>query len=62
MYSEYGRVCYTGRYELIVIWANGDKDIYAYKTEAQAERAEKGMIMANGNQIQWTGIRKQIVK
>jgi hypothetical protein len=45
-------------YELIVIWANGDKDIYSYDSIRKAVSAEAGMRMANGEQISWIGIRR----
>jgi hypothetical protein len=46
------------RYELVVIWATGEKDIFPYNSREEAERGENGMLMALGNQISWTGIRK----
>ena len=50
----------TGKWELVVVWSNGDKDIYEYDTEAQAEKAGRGMKMGNGNQIEWYGTRPQM--
>lgn len=45
-------------YELVVIWSNGDKSIYKYETKATAEHAEQNMLMANGNQITWSCVRR----
>ena len=47
-------------YELVVIWENGDKDVYEYENEELAIKAGDNMMMALGNQIQWFGIRKKI--
>ena len=48
------------RYELIVIWETGEKEVHKYSNREDAEEAEKGFRMAFGNQISWTGIRHQI--
>ena len=45
-------------WELVIIWDNGDKDIYEYNTEHEAENAAQGMRKAFGYQIQWAGIRR----
>ena len=47
-------------YELVIIWDNGDKDIYEYLTEKEAERGELGMRMAFGNQISWSCVRQKL--
>lgn len=44
-------------YELVIIWSNGDKDIYQYSTREEAEKAELGMRFALGNQIVWSCVR-----
>jgi hypothetical protein len=44
-------------YELVVIWETGEKNIYPYRTEADARTGERSMRMAFGNQIAWSGIR-----
>lgn len=46
-------------FELVVIWENGDKDIYPYETREAAEHGAENMRMALGNQIQWTGVRRK---
>lgn len=46
-------------YELVIIWDNGDKDVYEYSTLEEAEKAELGMRTAFGNQIEWTGINER---
>lgn len=47
------------RYELIVIWDNGDKDTYDYETLDAARQGEANMKMAFGHQIAWTGINER---
>lgn len=47
-------------YELIIVWDNGDKDIYTYNTQEEAERGADNMRMAFGNQVTWAGTRKAI--
>lgn len=49
-------------YELVIIWDdNRDKkdrtDIHTYPTELKAEKAELGMRMAFGNQIEFSCVR-----
>ena len=46
-------------YELVIIWSNGDKDIYTYPTQNEAENAELGMRTAFGNQISWSCTREK---
>ena len=45
-------------YELIIIWADGDKNVYPYQTEEEARQGERNMRMAFGNQVSWAGVRK----
>lgn len=45
-------------YELIIIWADGDKNAYPYQTEEEARQGERNMRMAFGNQVSWAGVRK----
>lgn len=47
------------KYELVVVWANGEKDVYEYETREQAERGGENMKMALGNQIAWCGTRRK---
>ena len=46
------------KYELIVIWESGEKQTYLYDTYEAAKQGERGMKMANGKQISWTGINE----
>lgn len=46
-------------YELIVIWETGEKEVYAYATEEEAEAAGDGYKTVFGNQISWTGTRRK---
>lgn len=48
--------------ELVIVWYDGSKDIYEYADEQSALKAEKGMRIALGNQIQWSGIREKVSK
>lgn len=45
-------------YELIIIWTDGDKNVYPYQTEEEARYGERNMRMAFGNQVSWAGVRK----
>ena len=45
-------------YELIIICADGDKNVYPYQTEGEARQGERNMRMAFGNQVSWAGVRK----
>lgn len=46
-------------FELVVVWDNGEKDVYEYATEEKAEQAGANMKMALGNQIRWYGSRRK---
>ncbi len=46
------------RFELIVIWSDGDREAYGYDTREQAQAAVNNMLTAFGRQISWTGIRE----
>ena len=46
------------KYELVVIWETGEKEVHGYKSQEEAEEASRGYKMAFGNQIAWVGIRK----
>ena len=46
------------KYELIVIWETGEKEIFGYATEEEAQVAGNGYSVAFGNQVAWVGIRK----
>ena len=50
----------TGKYELVIIWATGDKFIYVYDSEEAAIDGQASMKMANGNQISWSCVRPQM--
>lgn len=52
----------TGKWELVIVWANEDVDCWEYETEEDALAADEGMKMANGCQIQWSCVRPQMVK
>lgn len=44
-------------FELVVIWENGEKDIFTYPTKEKAEKAGQGMQMALGKQIVFYCVR-----
>ena len=48
-------------YELVIIWINGDKDIWQYGDRDSAEKAGAGMEMAMGQQIEWWGVRPVLI-
>ena len=51
----------TGKYEFVVIWENGDKDVYSgYYTAEEAEEKAEGMKTALGDQISWYCVRPQM--
>ena len=47
------------RYELIVIWSDGDKEVYAYRNREKTERTAQEMKKVFGNQISWIGVRER---
>lgn len=49
----------TGKYELVVVWDSGDKEIYEYPTKEEAETAKRGFETAFGNQL-WVCVREQL--
>lgn len=48
-------------FELVVVWDNGDKNVYEYRTEEEAENGAERMKMAFGHQISWTGTRRKLI-
>jgi hypothetical protein len=36
----------TGKWELVIVWANGDKNVYTYRNEAEAKKGMRSMKMA----------------
>ena len=56
----------TGKYELVVVWDNGDygteTEVFEYKTREDAEHARTRYFIMFGNQIQWAGVREQLRK
>ena len=52
----------TGKWELVIVWANGDKDVYIYRNESEAKKGMDSMKMALGGQISWAGVREQVQK
>lgn len=50
----------TGKFELVIIWSNGDKEIWEYQMEEEAKEVEEGMYVAVGNQISWSCVRPQM--
>ena len=47
------------KYELIVIWETGEKEIFEYATEEEAQESCNDFRMIFGNQVAWVGIRKK---
>ena len=48
------------RFELVVVWSDGNRDVYGYEDRESAEKAGDGMRMVFGNQIVWYGVRRKI--
>ena len=46
------------KYELIVIWETGEKEIFEYATEEEAQESCNDFRMIFGNQVSWAGIRR----
>ena len=44
--------------ELIIIWETGEKEVYTYATEEEAETARKELKMVFGGQIVWAGTKR----
>lgn len=42
--------------ELIIIWDDGEREVYDYQTIDEAEEAMESMKMAFGEQISWCGV------
>ncbi len=47
------------RYELIIIWESGEKEVYSYDSKEKAKKIEEGYKIVFGNQISWTGITEK---
>lgn len=47
------------RYELIIIWEDGSKNIYEYENRSDAQAGEQNFVTAFGNQVSWHGIREK---
>lgn len=45
------------KFELVVIWETGEKDIFEYENEREAEQGGENMKKAFGRQIAWVGTR-----
>lgn len=47
-------------FELVVIWSDGNRDVFEYRTRSEAEDAADNMRMACGNQVSWCGVREKV--
>lgn len=47
------------RYELVVQWDDGEKEVFGYKTEDEARKAGDWYRMAFGEQV-WTCVRRVV--
>lgn len=50
------------KYELIIVWTSGEKESHFYHNREFADLARDNMLMVFGNQIEWIGITKEIIK
>lgn len=48
------------KYELVIIWDDGTKNVTGYKTKAKAEEIEVGMKKVFGKQIEFSCVREKI--
>lgn len=46
-------------YELVIVWATGETEVFTYNTEKEAQESGYGMRTALGNQIEWWGVRRK---
>ena len=46
------------KYEVVIIWETGEKEVWAYATEEEAELSCKEYKMVFREQISWIGTRK----
>lgn len=46
-------------YELVLIWETGEKEVYSYATEEEAQTSMREFRSIFGNQISWVGVRKK---
>lgn len=51
-----------GKYELVIIWETGEKEVHEYESQQLAEQAQQGYSKAFGKQIEWSGVRPQTQK
>ena len=45
------------KYELIVIWETGEREVFEYDSEKEAREACNDFRMIFGNQVTWAGTR-----
>jgi hypothetical protein len=45
-------------YELLIIWSDGDREIWNYNSYETAEKAGMDMKQVFGNQIEWYGVKE----
>lgn len=48
------------KYELVVVWYTGEKEIYEYDTESEAEQGMNNMYLAFGSHQLWCCVRRKI--
>lgn len=48
-----------GKYELVIVWDSGEKEVHEYKTKEEAEKAMAGMYMAFGHHQLWCCVREK---
>jgi len=48
------------RYEAIIIWFTGEKEIHEFSTEAEAYKCCRRYVNAFGDQVDWTGVRQKL--
>lgn len=46
------------RYELVVIWSDGNKETFKFYSYKEADNTGYNMKLVFGNQIEWYGVRE----
>lgn len=46
-------------YDLIIIWADGERESYAFRSREEAEQAEHNYLLAFGHQVEYVTITER---
>ena len=45
---------------LVIVWWNGEKQVYDYQTREDAEQGDRNIRIACGNQVAYTCVRSKL--